>query len=332
MLFSDGDYSYDKILAISKSNNAYNYMAIGYFVNANNIMYEKTNDIQYLEINSQVVENVRNSNNFQGEWRINVDANNQNSSSNGGISIVFEGYYYRYLAEYIYILQKNKVMLSEANVQNTFLKSIFDKWVLRSQKSFNDYSTLLHRNLHTGANWACVALFLGKENDENVYLDFVNQYDKLLKERLIEREGEGKKFYYIWNSSYLQSSTKYLRGIKDYSQELQDVSHGNHVINYILFSVKLGYVAWGVDDIIKFSNTLEYSIWNKEAGEFNELLINKNDGWFTWKISDGWLKLLPYCSNDFKVKVLDFYKRKRNVCNKSFLGLQFLSNLYPVIK
>lgn len=42
-------YSYHQMEKMTKSNNAYNFMALGYYLNANNNMYLKTRDITYLD-------------------------------------------------------------------------------------------------------------------------------------------------------------------------------------------------------------------------------------------------------------------------------------------
>src|SRR5690606_27176447 len=77
--------SLNQILKYTNSGNSYQFMAIGYFFNANNLMFRKTKDKRYLEANLKVFENLfgqknANKNVYNSKWAISVDETHTSAS------------------------------------------------------------------------------------------------------------------------------------------------------------------------------------------------------------------------------------------------------------
>src|SRR5690606_1095318 len=227
-------YSESKIQHFSVNKNAYDFMALGYYVNANNIMYLKTQNKEYLNKNMEVIEAVLLADNDyrQDKWRVKVAKSNRNASVNGQQSLLFEGYFFRYVVEFLHISEEKSLLPS--NRRNSILKEAkysFDKWYYRSVRSYKDASRLYHVRLHVGANWAAVALYLHRFTKEKKYKDFYESFDKQLKQALEIKVINGNECY-VWFSTYPERFTESLRRTEKEKKIVQDVSHGNHVVNY----------------------------------------------------------------------------------------------------
>ena len=329
-LNSNKNYGYNKIKSISKSNNAYNFMALGYFINANNNMYLKTKDKSYLETNLEIIKPIllnNDQNNYiKGNWKMNVAKTNQNAVVNGQEHLISEGYFFRYVGEFLDIISKNKLYKEHQSKICGGLIHSFSKWKERSFEKYGDYSSLFHQRLHTGANWGIVAMYLNiyDTNNSKDYSTFINQFDEQLKKALVLKTEGGKK-YYTWNSTYPEKFCKALKTLKNYKPVIQDVSHGNHVVLYLLKAKELNNSNWNNFNFTYLSNTLKmkilktYSIAdNVDGTSTNDV---KNTG---WKISDGWYKLI------YIDQTLDpLFQSSLNIYNNkiqgSFLEAQFNS-------
>lgn len=334
-LSNSTDYSFEDIKAYAKSNNAYQFMSLGYFLNANDIMYNKTKDVKYLDLNIQILNTMlieKNKYNYNDNaWLMDVDSKNQNSWINGKESLTFEGYFFRYVGEFLDIIKTNNLYVKKQDVILSSLENAFDKWLNISEKKYNDASNLFHLRLHIAANWASAALYLykyTKDNKYNKYKDFYSAFDQQLKLNLKEKKVNGFTCY-IWNSTYSTRFTKSLKGQKSYNPEIQDVLHANHIVNYVLVANKIEPSVWTKDDLVKFSNTLAEIIYSNNdfsddvdgtASKSKELI---NTG---WKQSDGWMKLIPYNSKLDSIYT-NYYKNNTSKVNKSTYALQFIANL-----
>ena len=329
ILKGNSTYSYKEIFKFSKSNNAYNFIAIGYFINANNIMYKKTKDKKYLEYNITVIESMILKNNkanyIKNKWVMNVSSKNQNSVVNGKEHLISEGYFFRYLGEFLDILKKDKIY---TEYHTTILESLvysFNKWEDKSK------SSLFHQRFHIGANWAVVSLYLDKFTNEQKYKDFYKTFDSQLKKALTKIILNGKECY-VWNSTYPEKFTKSLKNLKKYPTKIQDVTHGNHVVNYIITSYNLNIGVWNREDLSTFGNTVKYIIWNSQTKSFSDNVdgtqsANGETKTTGWKQSDGWMKLVPYNKSIKNIYEL-YYKENKEKINKSSLCLQYLANLH----
>lgn len=328
-------YGLQKMELSSKSKNTYNFMALGYFINANNNMYLKTKDKKYIDTNISVIKPIlidTNSNTSyqKNGWVMNVGKGNQNAVVNGKEHLISEGYFFRYIGEFLDILTKNELYTNYQPAIKNGLKYSFNKWKARSFSQYGDYSLLFHQRLHTGANWAVVALYLMKydESNKNSYSVFVNQFDQQLKKALILNKSTGSVFYYTWNSTYPDAFCKALQKIKNYKPVIQDVSHGNHVVLYLIKAKELRNANWTDFNFSYLCNTLKLKILKGDSiadnvdGTTNPSVQNTG-----WKISDGWMKLIYFDASLYPLveKNLTNYSNK---INNSSLELQF-NSIYP---
>lgn len=326
------NYSFTKIKERSINNNAYDFMALGYFINANNNMYLKTKEKKYLDYNLEVLKPILVDKGFSNyknnNWKMDAPLSNQNAIVNGQEHLISEGYFFRYVGEFLDIIKTNKLYKKQQKNILNGLKFSFQKWKERSFDKHNDYSLFFHLRLHTGANWATVALYLKKYDSKkkSEYTTFINQFDEQLKKALKLKSKDGL-MYYEWNSTYPEKFCNSLKNRKEYKPVIQDVSHGNHVVLYLIKANELNNPNWKNFNYTYLANTLKVNILKPDVitdnvdGTANTQSVLKNSG---WKISDGWYKLIYY-DNDlisyFK-KCLPLYESK---IKNSFLELQFNS-------
>lgn len=324
-------YNIEKIKKMSNSNNAYYFMALGYFLNSNNNIYSKTKELKYLENNLEVIKRiliVDGPNSYEKDgWVMKVNSSNQNSVVNGEEHLISEGYFFRYVGEFLYILKTHELYIDyQASIQKA-LKYSFDKWVNKSFKEYGDYSLLFHERLHIAANWALVALYLNRFNDDlnnHSYSNFINQFDDQLLNNFKVLESNKVK-YYTWNSTYSEKFTNYLKGLKKYNMVIQDVSHGNHVVLYIIKSLELKNKNLEGIKIEFLVNTLKLKILTNDGISDNidgsSSKSVRNSG---WKISDGWLKLI-YFDPTLYPKIINSLSKYNSQIKGSFLEGQFNS-------
>ena len=328
-------YNFDKIKAFSQSTNAYNFMALGYFINANNMMYQKTSNTEYLDNNLDVIKPIlidKGNQNYKSNiWKMNVSKGNANYASNGRENVISEGYFFRYVGEFLDIITSNDLYRDEQVGILDGLKYSFFKWRRISFERYGDYNSLLfHLRLHTGANWATTALYLKKYDRNNgvAYDRFIDKFDEQLKKAMKVEVSNGKK-YLIWNSTYPDKFSHLLRSMKNYPSKIQDVSHGNHVVVYFLKTQELDSKNWTDFNIDYLINTLELKIIKDDSfadnidGSSSQSVRNTG-----WKQSDGWMKLIQYRPS-LKKHYSSYYNilKNKQLIDNSMLGLQFFANL-----
>lgn len=338
VLFNDvlsgkSTYSASGIKLMASKDNAYDYMSIGYFIDANTIMYKKTGDKSYVDNNIEVLRLMfpLEKRNSRSARVMKVAQNNQNSSINGQESLVFEGYFYRYLGEFLYIIKNDNLYTSDQTNLLSVLKNSFDKWSKKSFAKYKDNSNLYHQRFHIGATWAMTSLFLYRLTGDNDYRSFYSIFDKQLREALIKKVVNGKSCY-IWNATYPTNFTQALKSSFLNTSVIQDVSHGNHVVEYIITSYELSTGIYNKTDLQYLANTVTQLIWKKTSNSFVDNVDGtmSNDKSFQnsgWKQSDGWMKLSQYTPG-LKDIYSSYYNINSRRINNSFLGLQYIANLY----
>ncbi|ETZ24552.1 hypothetical protein [Pedobacter sp. V48] len=329
-----------RIKKYSTDGNTYNFLLLGYYLNANNMMYKSTNDISYLENNADVIKGIResglqnpkNGNSASYRWTAKIKSNQSNYSKNNQEFILYEGYVFRYIAEYYYLVSKlpNK---SGLEVDVDFIKADFFKWYKLSMSSFGDDSLLQSLRTHMGSHWATLAMYLyildNNDADKIIYKKVYSKYSNSLRANLKVVDLDGKKGY-IWNSTWDKPFTKYLVDkSKKTKSEIQDVSHGNHIVQFVLDSYELHLNDWSLTDIQYFANTLKYRIWDDNLNKFSDnvdgtSLVGKYKG-SGWKQSDGWMKLMMYDRTLYPI-YKKFYLKNASIIDSSSLNLQFYSN------
>ncbi|MFT3748303.1 MAG: hypothetical protein QM768_08310 [Agriterribacter sp.] len=220
-----------------------------------------------------------------------------------------EGYIMRYIFEFVYLAKKYGVAENNAEwCRKTLLwltENEWTKWRNRSIRQFGKPNTLfLRERLHMGAHWAAVALLLNrmttvdsiKEQTKSV----VEQYDLLAKRGFIKNTVDtnmrafSQTYNNIKNTDAQQSTSSFV----------QDVSHGNHFISYIVLANQLGSEAWGEKEIKKMAN-LDKNILYKGDYTFWDLVNGTEDlkragNWGNYQ-ADGWLLLDQYDTGLFKI-------------------------------
>lgn len=330
-LASNLGFSYDKLKRVSKRTDAYNYIALGYFLNANNLMYLKTKQEKYLVYNKDILDemlsNVDESNTLNWKWKV-VQKDDTISYVD---NVVLEGYFYRYLGEYIDVLVSNNIDEININKYLEILENGFKKWVNRSKDIYGDpYSYFFHIRIHIASNWGTAALYLDKFKQDTLYSDYLKLLNNQLKSLLTLKDVNGLKCY-TWQSNYQSQFTISLQRKTIENPVIQDVGHANHVVSYLVASYELGYDTWTKEDLVYLSNTLKELIWKKNEFKFSDNVDGsaskdlefKDQG---WKQSDGWIKLIKY-NKGLEEIYKTYYSMNKDIVFSSSMALQYYVNL-----
>jgi len=294
----------------SKSSDAYMFMSLRNTVAAFNIILDKEYNRDVIEEYKLIVDNIINTAQVSKEIQNNRYRYKdtymgwitlkENSSSHIEVPL-YESYIFLRITHFLYQL-KNMGWVEESkenqawwNKTLSFVEeNVWNKWVSRSFKKYNSYRYLLRSRTHMGSHWAGIAMYLNnitsnlkiKEETKKI----VEQYDLLLK-RNLKISGET----YIWNSTYddVEGTDAY----KDTTKRMQDVSHANHVVLYIISAYEFGNPNWSLLDVQRLGNTFKYIIYNEKEDTFadnvNGTSSKSRPGWGNF-IADGWVKLASY--------------------------------------
>lgn len=325
-----------QILKFSESNNSYNFMAIGYFFDANNIMFKKTKDKKYLEANWRVYDSLfgnthDKSNYYQSKWSIKVRSSHSSAKFNGMGSLVYEGYFFRYLANFYDILKSHKLYEERSDLVRESLAYTFERWSAPSIRRYGDQTNMYHQRLHIGSHWATVAMILHKYSKESKYLSFYNDFNAQLKKAMKIVKINNVNCYQ-WDSTYPERFTSGLKQNKKYAVAAQDVSHGNHVVQFIIDSYSQHYGNWNKTNLTYLGNTAKNILWKQDTKSFSTLLNGKgsNDKDLKGaglKLSDGWMKLMSV-DNSLKEMFSEYFDYNQQTILPAFQGLQTLAVLY----
>lgn len=333
LYYQDNVNNLKNLLYNSKKGNSFLFMNLSYPVDGLLTMFKATNDKRYLEICHSIIKNVINSSDSVRIGHENVfiwkaDSTDQrNKNVEGKEVILFEGYLIRYFAEYCYILSTIDNGFKEGfefDKIHAFVVDEFLKWYYRSIQQFGNASLLETTRTHMGSHWAAIANYLYQiENDKKrkgIFFNVFTKYNEALKKNLkIKTQGSGNQ-YYVWNSTW-DSSVKS-------GSVVQDISHGNQVVRYILDCYEIDSTFWKRADIDRFIKTLKLKILSSTNLPDNVDGSSSNDRYLInsgWRLSDGWMRLMFYDKtlfNDF----LTLYLRKKQMINRSSFNLEFYSN------
>lgn len=248
---------------------------------------------------------------------------------------LYESYSFLYIAEFLYILQEsgwadeskeNKAWWRE---KVHFLERHgWEKWLTRSERKHKKrYAYFLRSRTHMGSHWAGVALYLDKISNNYVVRaqarELFYMYDKLLRRNFKVKDGR-----YIWNSTY--DDVRGTHAVASPKSITQDVSHGNHVVSYIIAAIDVGNKNWGDRDIQLLINTLKSVLGASKKGEISTYVDGKSDHGDRTRyfLADGWVKLGRY---DSELKwFLNQYAKETDKMSISHQEFQFKSNLLRV--
>lgn len=252
-------------------------------------------------------------------------------------SQLYESYVFQYISRFLYqLLQTGWTSLSAANTQwynNTIFfieKHIWEKWITRSMKSTGmPYRTFLGIRTHMAAHWAGIALVLEQLTQNNEIKkqcrELYTQYDTLLKRNL--RPNPAHPDAYIWNSTW--DNTDNTQARKDTGAIIQDVSHGNHIVSYIVTAQETGSSNWSRENINKFINTVKLVVYDSQNHIFSDGVDGTSSltrpGWGNFQ-ADGWLKLGRY-DKELQNLYVNFAAIQEKLLKKYSQTLQYYANL-----
>ena len=297
-------------------------------------MYEATNEKQYLDEAFDLAERViavaqkgkeikNNPKNFKDDFYGWANKNpNFEKRKSGGQHLqeipLFESYLFRYLAKMSYLvktdagLKADSEFIKRADKLSDFVKTNgWDKWYQRGEKQRPGcFPYLFRQRTHMTSHWAIVALYLrelsNSEAEKANYSKFLSLFDQQLKDNF----RVGKNDAYVWNMTWDSAwpfGTACNKAPK--SSIIQDVSHGNNVVTYVVEAHDLSKSVWSDVDIQRLANTVKYVLYNAEKNGFNKDLkgVFAANSSSCVGLSDGFVKLARY-----DAQLVDLFEKVSN--------------------
>jgi hypothetical protein len=175
--------------------------------------------------------------------------------------------------------------------------NIWDKWISRGLRyKKNPYHFLMLVRTHMASHWAYIAAelyFLTRDSKRKIaYLNFVNFYNNQLEKNFHKYEN-----YISWNQTWDDSPSDRI---------IQDVSHANLVVSYLVEAYDLGL--WtDFDAIQRIIITLKDKLWDSNDCIFKDNIdgtmipasqVHRSIGSFQ---TDGFVKLTRYDGSLFPI-------------------------------
>lgn len=305
------------VLRKSKSGNSYDLMDLRTYLGSMNVQIQNSKnklsiDKQRLVINN-ILSSAKRASDIKGNKSYNdsylgwiaTKTNPANISSQFKEVSLFESYSFFYITQFLYIIKKNGWVDESPSNKKWWLQTLsfvekneWNKWYQRSYiATGKHYLIFLRGRTHMGSHWAGVAMYLSKMTQDAAIKKqcekMQHDYDLLIKRNL--KPDPNNREAYIWNSTY--DNVTGTDAIATKPSIIQDVSHGNHVISYIVAAYELGDSSWTLTDLRKFSITFNQIIYNKSKNNFSDNVNGSGDKDLPGRgnyISDGWLKLGKY--------------------------------------
>jgi hypothetical protein len=334
--------SFSKVMNAAKSGNSMFFMYLSYNINARNTMYRATSNIKYLTQNHEIISAIIDAGKYNSEGNNSLKwiANSSSPKDKqvlGKEVMLYEGYLFRYVAEYSYIIQNSNFsnsVIKELYVPIEVIQSTYDKWYKRLEDKKNLVSGMIGTRTHIGSHWATIAMYLfklTKNSQKKVkYKRLLQMYDQHLRENLKSQVINGVNSY-IWDSTWdVDFYIDYNKNRAMKVSIIQDVAHGNHIVQYIIDAYNLKLNNWTASDLEKLSNTLIFNIWKVKTSSFSDNVDGSNSiveeiKGTGWKQTDGWMKLMPYNSKTAEIYQKYYSLNKANIDN-TYYNLQFYAN------
>jgi len=218
------------------------------------------------------------------------------SGRDGQEIVLWESCGWRYVTKLLRIMKK-KGLHTNANYSTQFNQilsfteeNIWDKWYNRG----SNQQYLYRSRTHMTAHWGYIALNLYGLTSNSVRKTQCQQVFTKINNDLLSNLQNVSPNAYFWYATWGTSSG-----------EVQDVSHGNHVLSYICEAYQQG-VFWTDAHMIKFKNTLKEIIWHEDECDFADFVngtfgavdgydhTGRNQG-------DGWIKLGRFFGEIFNI-------------------------------
>lgn len=336
---------HQRAIELSKSGDAYQFMALRAYLGANNALLKKRIQNDIIEYQLQLIENILSASSVSMQIKNNRYlykdiykgwvSYRDNGTKNSEVPL-YESYSFFYIAQFLYIIKNNGWVeessenITRWNIILAFIEqNIWTKWYQRCvQVKGNHYWYFLRGRTHMGSHWAGIAMYLNKLSENEVIKSqtevLVNQYDCLLKRNLKLKENG-----YVWNSTYDNVEGTYASAVS--GDIIQDVSHGNHVVAYIIAAFELGNENWSKEDINRLCYTLTEFVYDSHNNRFKDNVDGSDDesrpGWGNF-VGDGWVQLADY-SEKVRSIIVEFQNSKQ--FQKYNQELQFTANLNKVL-
>ena len=330
----------------SLSGNSYDFMVISTALDALQSIYTTTKDSAYLNDEKKIIDNIISSSGASFALPGNINkikddylgwiSKTRHQAYNNEAQL-FESYVFQYIVKFLYQLKRSGwVSLSPEHAQwynNTLFfteKHIWRKWIDRStRQSGLPYRIFLGIRTHMAAHWAGIALVLEQltQNEEikNQCRELYTEYDTLLKRNL--KPNPVHPDAYTWNCTWDNIDKTQAR--KDSRTIIQDVSHGNHVISYIITAQEMGNSNWSIENINKFINTVKLVVYDSQNHIFSDGVDGSpsltRPGWGNFQ-ADGWVKLGRF-DKDLQYLYINYSKKRKNLLLKYSQSLQYYANL-----
>jgi len=224
------------------------YYHLAKYIDGLTAMYEATNNSNYLEQSIELITNVINqakevkkigsdySDNFFG-WISNQDSKTEIP--------LYESYFFRYVTKLLRIIRDkniiNKYPKFYNNTINFVEKNIWEKWYTRGLEN------IYRSRTHMASHWAYIALDLYLITDDvNKLMEYYNVFNNI--------NHKGFQYGSMKTKSSLKNNLKnntsnYSWIYSDWAHKIiQDVSHANSVVSYIIES-HCQNIHWNRDDI-----------------------------------------------------------------------------------
>lgn len=215
-----------------------------------------------------------------------------------------EIYFYQYVSRLLKDIHNNRKLYKNERYRNFYNRTldfieinIWDKWESRGEKfNTNKYYYFSLDRSHMASHWTYTAAelyFLTKsEKRKSAYLAFVNLYNSDLESNFHKYDK-----YISWNQTWY--------GVNHIGGIIQDVSHGNLVVSYIVEAYDLGL--WKDSDAVqRIVNTLKDKLWDPQDCLFRDNIDGTmfelgNKGSVGSFQGDGFVKLTRYDKSLFSI-------------------------------
>lgn len=282
---------------LSLSGDSWDQYGLAYEVDAAVSMFSATGDTKYLDqalkYTNNVISTAKPSKNLKAShWKDgylgwssfqNLDPGEQPDEFP-----LYESYMWRYVTNMLVAMKQNPTVMADGKYKAQYdkvlsftTKNIFDKWYARSVDD-----NIYRQNAHMASHWAMISMDLSLVDTDaarvakakTIYTNIDNgmpNYNGGSLHKLMRKQSDGSYVFY---------------GEFDGTPRLEDVSHGNGVMAYVVHANSLG-IDWTSADMKAFSATLDRRVW-PSANKYAELVdgTGSDNGW----LNDGWLDLGRY--------------------------------------
>jgi len=332
------------LFRLSATGSSHDFEEISYGIDALRNMYKVTLDTMYLNDGISLINRVISlaektheiaRNNFPLKSKeLGWIDNNSGTYMQGQESSLYEGKLFKSVLPLIYEIQKCPNLVNQSQYKefvdrtSIFIRdNVWKKWFNRSYlvpEPCGKY--IFDGRTHMASHWATIALYLSKMfggKEDGGYSAALSKYNASLKANM-KRHPLNRKAV-IWNSTWDKGwfvSTG-CRKLQE-ATEVQDMSHGNEVVSYIIKSYELGFF-WTKKDIKRLVLLTTEILWLPSASSFCFLIDCGQRKKTAYFIAEGFAKLGKF-SSKLTSQLSRFIQHENNL-NYSRQGCQLLAVL-----